>query len=60
LSGLGVCHAPSWLLPDELGSGAVIKLLPEWQGRPFPIHAIFPSHRQHVAKIEAFVSDIAA
>ena len=59
LSGLGVCHAPSWLLPDELASGAVIKLLPQWRGRPSPIHAIYPSHRQHVAKIEAFVSHIA-
>ena len=58
LSGLGVCHAPSWLLHDELASGLVIRLLPEWQGRPIPIHAVYPSHRQHVAKIEAFVSHI--
>jgi len=59
LSGLGICHAPSWLLPDELASGAVISLLPQWRGRPFPIHAVYPSQRQHVAKIEAFVSHIA-
>ncbi len=58
-SGLGVCHAPSWLLADELASGAVIRLLPQWRGRPSPIHAIYPSQRQHVAKIEAFVSHIA-
>jgi DNA-binding transcriptional LysR family regulator len=59
LSGLGICHAPSWLLPDELASGAVVKLLPDWQGRPFPIHAVYPPQRRHVAKIEAFVSHIA-
>lgn len=58
LSGLGICHAPEWLLPEELASGAVIRLLPEWRGRPIPIHAVYPSHRQHVAKIEAFVSHI--
>ena len=58
LSGLGVCHAPSWLLADELAGGAVMRLLPDWRGRPSPIHAVFPSHRQHVAKIDAFVSHI--
>ena len=60
LSGLGICHAPNWLLPDELAAGAVLRLLPAWRGRPFPIHAVFPSHRQHVAKVDAFVSHIMA
>ncbi|MGO9772570.1 MAG: substrate binding domain-containing protein [Roseiarcus sp.] len=60
LSGLGICHAPSWLLPDELASGVVIKLLPEWRGRQIPIHAVYPSHRQNVAKIEALVSHMSA
>ncbi len=60
LSGLGICHAPGWLLSDELASGAVIRLLPAWRGRVTPIHAVYPAHRRHVAKIEAFVSHIAA
>ena len=58
LSGLGVCHAPDWLLADELASGELMKLLPLWRSRPIPIHAVYPSHRRHVAKIEAFVSHI--
>jgi len=58
LSGLGVCHAPNWLLSDELASGAVTTLLPEWRARPIPIHAVYPAHRRHVAKIEAFISHI--
>jgi DNA-binding transcriptional LysR family regulator len=60
LSGLGICHAPSWLLSDELASGAIVRLLPAWRARPIPIHAVYPLHRQHVAKIEAFVSHIMA
>jgi DNA-binding transcriptional LysR family regulator len=60
LSGIGVCHAPDWLLPDELASGEVMKLLPAWRGRPIPIHAVYPSHRRHVAKIEAFISHISS
>ena len=60
LSGLGICHAPSWLLSDELASGAMMRLLPDWRGRLTPIHAVYPPHRRNVAKIEAFVSHIAA
>ena len=60
LSGLGVCHAPNWLLPDELASGEVMSLLPEWRARPIPIHAVYPVHRRQVAKIEAFIAHIMA
>jgi DNA-binding transcriptional LysR family regulator len=59
LSGLGICHAPNWLLADELACGQVSALLPEWLSRPLPIHAVFPAHRKHVAKIDAFISHLA-
>ena len=58
LSGLGICHAPNWLLTDELRSGEVMQPLPEWRGRPIPIQAVFPAHRRHVAKIDVFVAHI--
>jgi len=60
LSGMGICNAPDWLLQDELASGLATPLLPQWRGRPLPIHAVFPAHRKHVAKIDAFISHIAA
>ena len=60
LSGLGVCYAPNWLLPEELASGEIVHLLPDWRARPIPIHAVYPVHRQHVAKIDAFVRHIMA
>ena len=58
LSGMGVCHAPNWLLAGELASGEIMELLPRWQGRPIPIHAVYPTHRRHLAKINAFVAHI--
>jgi DNA-binding transcriptional LysR family regulator len=60
LSGLGICYAPNWLLADELASGSVIRLLPDWHARPSPIHAIYPVHKQHVAKIDTFISHVTA
>jgi DNA-binding transcriptional LysR family regulator len=59
LTGLGICHAPDWLLSDELASGEVMTLLPEWRGRPIPIHAVYPAHRRH-AKIDAFIAHISS
>jgi DNA-binding transcriptional LysR family regulator len=57
-SGLGVCYAPKWLVAEEINSGEVRTLLPEWRGKPFPIHAVYPAHRKQVAKIDAFVSHL--
>ena len=59
ISGLGICHAPNWLFPDELASGEIRALLPEWRARPIPIQAVFPAHRRHVPKIEAFIAHLA-
>jgi DNA-binding transcriptional LysR family regulator len=58
LSGLGVCHAPNWLLSEDLAAGRLETLLPEWRGKPFPIHAVYPAHRKNVAKIDAFISHL--
>lgn len=60
LSGLGICHAPNWLIQEELASGEVRGLLPDWRARPIPIHAVYPVHRRHVAKIEAFIAHLEA
>ena len=59
LSGIGICHAPDWLFEDELASGKIHLLLPDWKSRPIPIHAVYPAHRRHIAKIEAFIDHLA-
>jgi DNA-binding transcriptional LysR family regulator len=58
LSGMGVCYAPNWLLPDELVSGEVRLLLPDWRARLIPIQAVYPAHRRHVAKIDALIDHL--
>ena len=58
LSGLGICYAPDWLLMEELASGEMIRLLPQWRARPVPIHAVYPVHRRNVAKIDAFITHL--
>ena len=58
LAGLGLCHAPNWLLSEDRDSGRLQVLLPQWRGKPLPIHAVYPAHRKNVEKIDAFIAHL--
>ncbi|QWT18722.1 LysR family transcriptional regulator [Bacillus sp. NP157] len=59
LAGMGVCYTPTWLFEEELASGDVVRLLPDWSV-PSPIHLVSPQERRHSAKVRAFVDHVAA
>jgi DNA-binding transcriptional LysR family regulator len=54
LSGMGIAAPPTWMFKDELASGEVQILLPNWSINPLPIHLVFAPHRQRAAKVRAF------
>ncbi|HEX7986316.1 MAG TPA: substrate binding domain-containing protein, partial [Duganella sp.] len=41
--GIGLC--PLWLVQDLLDSGALVRVLPEWEGQPQALHLLSPSRR---------------
>jgi DNA-binding transcriptional LysR family regulator len=45
LSGLGIGFLPVWHLTDEIRSGRAVVLLPEYEPKPVPISAVYPSRR---------------
>ena len=48
------------MVTDELASGALVKLLPEWRPKSGIIHAVFPSRRgllPSVRKLIDFLAD---
>jgi DNA-binding transcriptional LysR family regulator len=45
----------SFLCEAELAAGRLVRVLPEWQGAPTLVHAIYPSTRHVSAKVRAFV-----
>lgn len=45
LAGQGLCQLPTWLVSDELASGALIPVLDQFAGAEMPIHAVWPSSR---------------
>ena len=58
LSGLGVCHAPELAAAGRTRLRRGDDAAAGMAGRPIPIHAVYPTHRRHVAKIEAFVAHL--
>lgn len=46
LSGAGVTYVPSYLCQEELKSGKLVQVLPEWTGVPYPVHLVLPLSAQ--------------
>ena len=46
-------------LGDELRSGALVRVLPEWQGEAYPLHAVLPSRRFVPQRVRALVDFLA-
>ncbi len=59
LGGLGVVHAPSFLVADALADGRLTPLLEDWETDPLPIYVMYPQNRHLSAKVRAFVDWVA-
>lgn len=54
IQGLGIGYSPTWLFDDELASGELVRLLPDWVPPSLPINLVCPAERRHSAKVRAF------
>lgn len=55
LSGMGVLFQPYDLVADEISSGKLIRLLPEYVPPPRALHALYASDRQMTPKLRSFL-----
>ena len=59
--GLGIGVAPVWHFVDgEIESGRLVVLLQDFEPRPQPIHAVYPSRRHLALRVSAMVDFLAA
>jgi DNA-binding transcriptional LysR family regulator len=58
-AGMGIGYSPTWLFDEELTSGEVQHLLPDWEAAAIPIHLVSPRERRHSAKVQAFAEYVA-
>lgn len=60
LAGAGLTYKSELDLVHDLASGALVRLLPEWDGERYPLNAILPSNRFLPARVRALVDFLAA
>jgi DNA-binding transcriptional LysR family regulator len=54
--GLGVACLPVMSIEGQLGSGALVRILPDWAQPLAPLYLYFASHRHKSATLRAFIS----
>ena len=53
--GVGAAVASTWAVREELESGRLVQLAPDWQATPLPIHLIYPPARFYPARLRRFI-----
>jgi DNA-binding transcriptional LysR family regulator len=59
LEGRGLTYKSELDVRDSLASGALVEVLPDWVGRPMPLHAVLPSQRFLPLRLRALVDHLA-
>jgi DNA-binding transcriptional LysR family regulator len=59
-AGLGIISTTSWACRADVGSGALVRLLPDWKMVDLPVHAYFPMGRATRMAARSFVEFIEA
>jgi DNA-binding transcriptional LysR family regulator len=54
-AGLGVAVLPDWLIREDLRSGWLVRLLPQWSAKDLPIHVVYTGQRMLPARVSAFI-----
>jgi len=55
LQGVGAAIVSAWVVRDDLASGTLVRLVPDWQAPAIPVHLIYPYARFYPAKLRRFV-----
>lgn len=60
LEGAGVAQLPAFIVGNSVRAGRLRPVLTGWQGRPVPLHAVYPDNRLIAERVRAFVAFLAA
>ncbi|MBV8123432.1 MAG: LysR family transcriptional regulator, partial [Paucibacter sp.] len=55
-SGIGAALVSAWLVADDLASGQLCQLAPDWEASPLPVHLIYPYARIYPARLREFIA----
>lgn len=55
LAGLGVANIPMTFIEDDLASGKLVSVLPDWSGKHLPIYLVWPKNAGRDSATRAFI-----
>jgi len=55
LAGLGIMLIPEIFVKDEIYSGELTSLLPEWEAQRQALYAVYPFHKEQSQKVRTFI-----
>jgi DNA-binding transcriptional LysR family regulator len=58
IGAMGIGYSPTWLFEEEIASGEMVRLMPDWESPESPIHLVSPPQRKHSAKVREFVEHV--
>ena len=53
--GLGISVLPDWLIEEDLLSGRLIRVLPQWRAKDLPVHVVYAGQRLLPVRVSAFI-----
>jgi len=53
-AGVGAALLSAWLVADDLASGRLCPLLPDWEASPLPVFLVYPYARLYPARLRVF------
>jgi len=53
--GLGACISSSWLVQGEIEAGRLVRLMPDWEAAPLPVHLVYPYSRIYAPRLSRFI-----
>ncbi|MNT60770.1 HTH-type transcriptional regulator DmlR [compost metagenome] len=59
LDGLGIIMQPDFIVGDDIRTGRLVPLLPDYSVTPIGIHVLYPHRRYLSAKVRAFAEHLA-
>ncbi|GLC91304.1 LysR family transcriptional regulator [Cupriavidus sp. TA19] len=59
MAGVGICQLPVMMVREQLNTGSLVRLLPDWAPRPELLHAVFPSRRGVLPAVRALIEHLA-
>jgi DNA-binding transcriptional LysR family regulator len=54
-AGLGVAAIPDWLIREDLLSGQLVRVLPQWNAKDLPVHVVYVGARLLPTRVRAFI-----